>query len=94
MSGLTITTVDPATGADLAAYDAHGEAEVDAVLAAAHAAYRSWSTRPLDDRTDLLRSVGKLLSERREEYAALVTAEMGRPRARGCPTSRSVSSSP
>jgi succinate-semialdehyde dehydrogenase/glutarate-semialdehyde dehydrogenase len=79
MSGLTITTVDPATGADLAAYDAHGEAEVDAVLAAAHAAYRSWSTRPLDDRTDLLRSVGKLLSERREEYAALVTAEMGKP---------------
>ena len=79
MSGLLITTVDPATGADLATYDAHGEAEVDAVLAAAHSAYRSWSARPLAERTDLLRSVGKLLTERREDYAALITAEMGKP---------------
>ena len=28
---------------------------------------------------DLLRGVGKLLTERREEYAALITAEMGKP---------------
>ena len=79
MSGPTITTVDPATGADLATYDGHGEAEVDAVLAAAAAAHRSWSTRPLAERTELMRSVGKLLTERREEYAALITAEMGKP---------------
>jgi succinate-semialdehyde dehydrogenase/glutarate-semialdehyde dehydrogenase len=79
MSGPTITTVDPATGADLATYDAHGEAEVDGVLAAADAAYRSWSSRPLAERTDLMRAVGKLLTERREEYAALITAEMGKP---------------
>jgi succinate-semialdehyde dehydrogenase/glutarate-semialdehyde dehydrogenase len=79
MPGPTITTVDPATGADLATYDAHGEAEVDAVLAAADAAYRSWSPRPLAERTDLMRAVGRLLTERREEYAALITAEMGKP---------------
>jgi succinate-semialdehyde dehydrogenase / glutarate-semialdehyde dehydrogenase len=79
MSGLTTTTVDPATGADLATYDVHGEAEVDAVLAAAHLAYLSWSTRPLAERTDLMRAVGKRLTERRDEYAALITAEMGKP---------------
>jgi succinate-semialdehyde dehydrogenase/glutarate-semialdehyde dehydrogenase len=38
-----------------------------------------WSARPLGERTDLLRAVGKLLTERREEYAALMTAEMGKP---------------
>ena len=50
-----------------------------AALAGAHAAYLIWSARPLGERTDLLRAVGKLLTERREEYAALMTAEMGKP---------------
>ncbi|HEY0642915.1 MAG TPA: NAD-dependent succinate-semialdehyde dehydrogenase [Nocardioides sp.] len=75
----TITTVDPATGLDLATYDVHDEAAVDAALAAAHAAYVHWSQRPVAERCDLLRAVGKLLVERREDYAALITAEMGKP---------------
>jgi succinate-semialdehyde dehydrogenase/glutarate-semialdehyde dehydrogenase len=75
----TLTTVNPATEAALEVYDAFGEAEVDAALERAHVAYRSWSSRPLGERTDLLRSVGKLLTERREDYAALITAEMGKP---------------
>jgi succinate-semialdehyde dehydrogenase / glutarate-semialdehyde dehydrogenase len=75
----TITTVDPASGRVLATYDAHDEAAVAAALAGAHAAYVGWSARPLGERTDLLRAVGKLLTERREEYAALMTAEMGKP---------------
>jgi succinate-semialdehyde dehydrogenase/glutarate-semialdehyde dehydrogenase len=75
----TITTVDPATGLDLATYDVHDEAAVDTVLAAAHAAYVHWSQRPVAERCDLLRAVGKLLVERREDYAALITAEMGKP---------------
>ena len=76
---VTLTTVDPATGADLATYDVHDEDAVDAALAAAHAAYDVWSLVPLAERCDLLRSVGKLLVERREEYAALITSEMGKP---------------
>ena len=35
--------------------------------------------KPVHERTELLRRVGKLLSERRDEYAALITAEMGKP---------------
>ena len=75
----TVTTVNPATGVALQTYSAFGEAEVDAALGKAHGAYRGWSGRPVGERTDLLRSVGKLLTERREEYAALITAEMGKP---------------
>ena len=78
-SSTPITTVDPATGEVLATYDSFGEVEVDAALEEAHAAYLAWSSRPLGERTDLLRSVGKLLTERREEYAALITSEMGKP---------------
>jgi succinate-semialdehyde dehydrogenase/glutarate-semialdehyde dehydrogenase len=75
----TVTTVNPATEAALEVYEAFGEDEVDAALERAHDAYGSWSSRPLGERTDLLRSVGKLLTERREEYAALITGEMGKP---------------
>ena len=35
--------------------------------------------RRSSERLALLRGVGKLLTERREEYAALITAEMGKP---------------
>jgi succinate-semialdehyde dehydrogenase/glutarate-semialdehyde dehydrogenase len=76
---MTITTVDPATGRDLATYDVFDEAAVDGALGSAYAAFQTWSARPLPERTSLLTSVGKLLTERREEYAALVTAEMGKP---------------
>ncbi len=76
---MTITTVDPATGRDLATYDVFDEAAVDRALGAAYAAFQTWSSSPLTERTSLLRSVGKLLTERREEYAALITAEMGKP---------------
>jgi succinate-semialdehyde dehydrogenase/glutarate-semialdehyde dehydrogenase len=75
----TITTVDPATGTELATYDAFGEADIDAALAGAHAAYEAWSQVPVAERTDLLRTLGKLLTERREEYAAIITEEMGKP---------------
>ena len=74
-----ITTVDPTTGRALATYDPFGEAEIDAALGGAHAAYVAWALVPVSERTELLRIVGKLLTERREEYAALITAEMGKP---------------
>src|SRR6478735_7532220 len=74
-----VVTRNPATGEVLASYDAHDEAAVEAALAAVHAASQVWAATPLDDRLALLRGVGKLLTERREEYAALVTAEMGKP---------------
>ena len=59
-------------------------------MAEAHAAYLAWSSRPLGERTDLLRTVGKLLTERREEYAALITAEMGKPLAEALRRGRQV----
>ena len=75
----TITTVNPATGRDLTSYDTHDEAALDTAIGCAHTAYVAWAQRPLGERTDLLRTVGTLLTERRTGYAALITAEMGKP---------------
>src|SRR6478609_302289 len=76
---MAVVTRNPATGEELASYDAHDEAGVEAALAATYAASAVWAATPLEDRLALLRGVGKLLTERREEYAALITAEMGKP---------------
>jgi acyl-CoA reductase-like NAD-dependent aldehyde dehydrogenase len=48
---MTITTVDPATGRDLATYNVFDEAAVDRALGAAYAAFQTWSARPLPERT-------------------------------------------
>ncbi|MBA2955307.1 aldehyde dehydrogenase family protein [Nocardioides sp. MAH-18] len=75
----SVVTRDPATGEVLATYAAHDDAGVEQALADTHAASLLWRETPLDQRLQLLRGVGKLLTERREEYAALITGEMGKP---------------
>jgi succinate-semialdehyde dehydrogenase/glutarate-semialdehyde dehydrogenase len=74
-----IVTRDPATGLELRRYPAHDDAAVDHALAQTAAAARDWATVGLSDRLALLATVGKLLTDRRDEYAALITAEMGKP---------------
>ncbi|WP_427918718.1 aldehyde dehydrogenase family protein [Streptomyces sp. cg40] len=74
-----LITRSPATGRELASYETHDEAGVDQALADVHAASVVWRNTPLDERLALLRGVGKVLTERKERYAALITAEMGKP---------------
>lgn len=74
-----VVTRNPATGEVLATYAAHDEAGIEQALAETYAAAQVWREVPLEDRLALLRGVGKLLTERRETYAALITAEMGKP---------------
>ena len=76
---MALATVDPATGRPLARYPADEWDRIDVALDEAAFAARLWSATPLPDRLALLRNVGKLLTERRTQYAALVTAEMGKP---------------
>ncbi|MFT3835358.1 MAG: aldehyde dehydrogenase family protein [Micropruina sp.] len=74
------TVVNPATGQTLASYPTATDAEVEAALAAADAAYRGWgrSSSPAE-RAELLRAVARLHRERRDELAAIIVREMGKP---------------
>ena len=55
-----------------------GNAQVEAALAAAAAAFPAWSALELDDRAGFLRRIATLLTARRRELAALATTEMGK----------------
>ena len=80
----TYAIVDPATGKTIREYPQLTDAELAEKLDRAATAYRTWGavTSPAE-RASLLRKAGALFSERREELAALISQEMGKPVAQG-----------
>ena len=76
---MTIVTINPATGEQLDAYEAHTPAAVEARLAAAAAAQRGWGEAAPAERGALLARLTRVLRERATQYARLITLEMGKP---------------
>jgi acyl-CoA reductase-like NAD-dependent aldehyde dehydrogenase len=74
-----ITTHSPATGEPLETYAYHTDAEVEAILAAAHRAAGRQRETPLAERAAGLRRAAALLDARRRPLAELMTREMGKP---------------
>lgn len=72
--------VNPATGEQSASYPIFGDEQVEAALNAASAAYRTWSTTPVQERAGLILRAAELHRERREELADIIVREMGKPR--------------
>ncbi len=76
----TYAVVNPATGERVREYEQISDAELNAAIARADAAYRSWSpSTSVAERAALIRRVGELHGEQREELAAIIVGEMGKP---------------
>ena len=75
---MAIESVNPATGERLRAFDPDAPAAVEAKLAAAAAAFKSWSRRPVAERAAVLRRAGEILEAEARAFAAVMTAEMGK----------------
>ncbi|KHK98947.1 succinate-semialdehyde dehydrogenase [Microbacterium mangrovi] len=71
--------VNPATGETLATYPTATDAEIAQALDAAASAYASWRETPVAERAALIRRVAQLHRERRDELAAIIVREMGKP---------------
>jgi succinate-semialdehyde dehydrogenase/glutarate-semialdehyde dehydrogenase len=72
--------VNPATGETLAEYPLTTDAELEQAIAAAHQAAKGWAhTSSVSERAALLRRVAELHRERRDELAATIVREMGKP---------------
>ncbi|MGH3169997.1 MAG: NAD-dependent succinate-semialdehyde dehydrogenase [Trebonia sp.] len=74
-----VTTVNPATGAELADYPETSDDRIDAVLDRAHRAALSWREVPVTERAEGVRSLARALRDRGDELARLATTEMGKP---------------
>ncbi|SFS15841.1 succinate-semialdehyde dehydrogenase / glutarate-semialdehyde dehydrogenase [Microbacterium sp. cf046] len=72
--------VNPATGQTLAEYPLTTSAELEEALATADAAAKGWGrTSSVADRAALIRRTAELHRERREDLAAIIVREMGKP---------------
>jgi len=78
-SGRTITVTDPATGDTIKKIADASVADGAAALDAAVSAADDWAATPPRVRGEILRRAFDLLQERRDEFALLMTLEMGKP---------------
>ncbi|MDT0319326.1 aldehyde dehydrogenase family protein [Streptomyces millisiae] len=77
--GRTFKTVSPATEEVLSEVALGGEADVDAAVAAARAAFPAWSALPGAERAKYLFRIARLVQERARELAVLETLDNGKP---------------
>ncbi|MGD9527305.1 MAG: aldehyde dehydrogenase family protein [Pseudonocardia sp.] len=80
-AGATLDVLDPSTEKPVATVALGGAADVDAAVAAARAAFETFSTTPVADRIALLERVMQEYQARAEELATTLMAEMGAPAA-------------
>jgi succinate-semialdehyde dehydrogenase / glutarate-semialdehyde dehydrogenase len=74
------TVVNPATGERGADYPTISDEALADAIAGADRAHRDWSrTTTVEQRAALVRKVGELHTERREDLAAIIVREMGKP---------------
>lgn len=73
-----IASVNPFNGETLAGFDPIGEAEIEVRTERARKAADSWALTPVGERAALLDRVARLLVERRDHLARLMTLEMGK----------------
>lgn len=73
-----ITTINPATGEEIATYSRLSREEACAAVDKCHAAFEQWRLRSLDDRAQVIKNLGKALRDHKEELARLMTEEVGK----------------
>src|SRR5262245_26413286 len=72
--------VDPATGETVKEYSTISDDDLRGAIARADDAHRTWSaSSTVAERAALVRRVGELYAERRQELAEIIVREMGKP---------------
>jgi succinate-semialdehyde dehydrogenase / glutarate-semialdehyde dehydrogenase len=76
----TYAVVNPATGEKIKEYPEIGDADLRAAIDRAEEASRTWSgSSTVAERAVLVRKVGELHGERRQQLAEIIVREMGKP---------------
>ncbi|MET2011984.1 NAD-dependent succinate-semialdehyde dehydrogenase [Microbacterium chocolatum] len=77
--GKTLTVFDPSTGEPIRVIADASPEDGAAAMDAAVEAFPAWAATPARERAEILRRAFDLLQERKEEFALLMTLEMGKP---------------
>ena len=74
----TLTTINPATNEELETYSLMSEEDAKSVVEGCHEAFLDWRFRPVEERAEIIRAIGKELRASKEEFAQLMTDEVGK----------------
>lgn len=72
-------SINPATGDLITGYDEYTDSEIDSIIKQADGQQRRWMKTDFAERAVLMNNAATVLKTRREEYARLMTLEMGKP---------------
>ena len=75
---MSMQVINPATGGLVREYDETAPEVVDAIIDSVHETFLEWRGTPFSHRAGLMRGAAKILRERTDPYAALMTEEMGK----------------
>src|SRR3982750_373157 len=73
-----LLVINPATGEPGRSYDPHSLDEALAAAKAARAAFLDWRRTSFDERSAVIRKAAEILRARKDEFARLMTDEMGK----------------
>jgi succinate-semialdehyde dehydrogenase/glutarate-semialdehyde dehydrogenase len=76
---MEFNSVNPYNGEKVGQYTALTTNELEGKLERSSKAFKTWSRKPLSHRTNLIKKAGEVLRENVEEYAQMITSEMGKP---------------
>ena len=78
MSDKTVRTINPLSEEVIATYPLMSDEEAAATVKASHEAFLEWRLRSLDDRAEVMGAIGQALRASKEEFAQLMTREVGK----------------
>src|ERR687898_2586974 len=79
MTSIVIETVNPATGKPIAKYQNMTTDQIHDKVKKARAALESWKTLEIAERCSLTRNLGRVIRKNKDDYAKIITEEMGKP---------------
>ncbi|MEI6682223.1 MAG: NAD-dependent succinate-semialdehyde dehydrogenase [Bacteroidota bacterium] len=71
-------STNPSTGETIIEYRDQQPQEVSAIIESVNSAWLTWKSTPFDHRATLMKNAAAILRQKKEEYARLMTLEMGK----------------
>ncbi len=72
-------SINPYNNTEIETHIGHTEAEVQKMLSNADTAYQKWRKVPFSERSKLMKKAAEVLRKNTDEYAKMITLEMGKP---------------
>lgn len=76
---MIFTSINPYNGKEVGSYQEQTEVDIQAALQAARDTFTEWRAVPVEQRAALMAKAGHVLRDSVEEYARMISLEMGKP---------------